>query len=109
MQEKNDTDVSFCGRFAALLNNCEYSQRQVAVKLGLTEGAIINYKRDRIPKAWELLRIAKFFGVTMEWLLTGKDPMIQASSDSWRERCKLAEAKLSIVREALQGVLTKTK
>ena len=49
MQEKNDTDVSFCGRFADLLNNCEYSQRQVAVKLGLTEGAIINYKRDRIP------------------------------------------------------------
>ena len=38
MQEKNDTDVSFCGRFADLLNNCEYSQRQVAVKLGLTEG-----------------------------------------------------------------------
>lgn len=39
MQEKNDTDVSFCGRFADLLNNCEYSQRQVAVKLGLTEGS----------------------------------------------------------------------
>ena len=70
MQEKNDTDVSFCGRFADLLNNCEYSQRQVAVKLGLTEGAIINYKRDRIPKAWELLRIAKFWcndGMAVDW------------------------------------------
>lgn len=109
MQEKSDTDVSFCGRFADLLNNCELSQRQVAVKLGLTEGAIINYKRDRIPKAWELLRIAKFFGVTMEWLLTGKDPLLQTPPESWKEKCKLAEAKLAIVREALQGVLKKTK
>jgi len=43
------------------------------VALALSEGAIVNYKRDRLPKAEELLRIARHFNVSMEWLLTGQE------------------------------------
>lgn len=45
------------------------SQKELAQRLSLSESAIVNYKRDRIPKAEELLRIASFFDVPIEHLL----------------------------------------
>jgi transcriptional regulator with XRE-family HTH domain len=74
MQQKKLTIVNFASRFETLINRSGHSQKEIAVRLGISEGSIVNYKRDRIPKAEELLTIATYFAVTMEWLLTGEEP-----------------------------------
>lgn len=69
---------------------------------------MINYKRDRVPKAEELLRIADYFGVSFEWLLTGEDSRPHsASSAIWRERAIHAEKRLQDVKEILQTAIKK--
>ena len=72
MQQEKLTIVNFGTRFKELVDQDELSQKEIAAKLGISEGSIVNYKRDRIPKAEELLAIASLYGVTMEWLLTGR-------------------------------------
>lgn len=81
------------------MNNCELTQKQIAVQLELTEGAIINYKRNRIPKAFELLRIADYFGVTMEWLLTGLE---REDGIGWKKRAIIAEEKLRTFKKGIK-------
>ena len=74
MQEKKYTNVNFSMRFCELLEKCGLTQKELAAKLGMSEGAIVNYKKDRVPKAEELRALAAYFEVSMEWLLTGFDP-----------------------------------
>ncbi len=73
MQQQKLTIVNFASRFETLISRSGFSQKEIAARLGISEGSIVNYKRDRIPKAEELLTIATYFGVTMEWLLTGDE------------------------------------
>ena len=85
------------------------TETQVANTLGLSQSAVNYYKNGRSePKGWELYRIAKLFGVTIEWLLTGEE---QKQNDSatqmWRERALLAESKLEIVKDGMKAMLKK--
>lgn len=59
----------FNKNFLRLVELSPLSQKELAQRLSLSESAIVNYKRDRIPKAEELLRIASFFDVPIEHLL----------------------------------------
>jgi transcriptional regulator with XRE-family HTH domain len=71
--------VSFNERFAALVRGSGIQQKELARSLGLSEGAVINYQRDRIPKAAELVKIADYFGLSVDWLLRGSDPLQMSS------------------------------
>jgi len=74
MQEKKDTKVSFSERFSELLEQSGLTQAEVAAKTGLSRTAFIHYKSGRsLPGGMELYKLAKFFGCTMEWLITGED------------------------------------
>lgn len=115
MQEQKCTTVSFSERFFDLTKNSGLNQKELSQRLELSEGAVINYKRGRIPKAEELLKIAKYFGTTIEWLLTGEQSESTPIS-KWQEKCIHAESRLteseSRVRmaiSALEGVLTEMK
>lgn len=56
----------------------------------------------------ELLRIANYFNVSIEWLLTGDDSHDRNLTPSaWEKRCRDSEMKLGIVMEALKGILHK--
>lgn len=60
------------------------SDREIADAVGLSPGALSNYKNpklNRIPKAHELLRLAKYFGVSMEYLLEGTPGVAASLSD----------------------------
>ena len=96
--------MNFSIRFRELLEGCGRTQKDVAAALGLSEGALINYKRDSIPKSMELLAIARFFGVTMEWLLTGESGG-KTQVQTMRMGPDLSEARAA-VREA-KAVLAK--
>ncbi|MBR6389375.1 MAG: helix-turn-helix transcriptional regulator [Opitutales bacterium] len=101
--------IKFCDRFKNLLKTSGMTETQVANTLGLSQSAVNYYKNGRSePKGWELYRIAKLFGVTIEWLLTGEE---QKQNDSatqmWRERALLAESKLEIVKDGMKAMLKK--
>ncbi len=108
MQRKKLTVLNFHSRFQDLVETSGLSQKDLAFALGLSEGSIVNYKRDRIPKAEELLSIAAHFGVSIEWLLTGQNPApSQGSQSVWKLKAEHAEQKLAAVKSALSGLLKK--
>lgn len=67
-------NVAFSARLSELLNRESRSQKVICGEAGITEGALVNYKKGRIPKAPALLGLARVLGVTMEYLLTGEGP-----------------------------------
>lgn len=73
MQGRKLTILNFGERFRDLVSNSGMTQKELSESLGLSEGALVNYKRGRIPKAEELLSISAFFGVSLKWLLTGQE------------------------------------
>lgn len=84
------------------------TKAQLAEIVGVTPTSIGNYCNGRIPRADELHRIAKVFGVSMETLLTGQGQMAGRGSDSvWKIKAEHAEQKLEAVKAALTGLIKK--
>lgn len=71
-QVEKCTKENFADQFAILVRDSKLSQKELAQALGIAESAVVNYKRGRIPSAGALLRIAVYFGVSMEWLMLGQ-------------------------------------
>lgn len=61
----------FSERLKTLMDAHGLNQADVAVHCDISEPSISRYISGRTPKAHELHRLAQFFGVSMEWLLTG--------------------------------------
>jgi transcriptional regulator with XRE-family HTH domain len=100
--------MSFPERFRELVASSGLTQKELANALGLSEGAIVNYKRDRVPKADELVAIANHFGITVDWLLRGTEPPGRdASADAWKSRALAAEKKLDAIKAAMRTWLEK--
>lgn len=110
MQEKNTEKlVNFSGRFKKLMDESGLTQTAAAKIFGVSQGAIFDYREGRSePKSWPLIRMAKYFGVTVEWLMTGEDNIKDDTAmQIWKDRALDAERKLEIARDALKGALKK--
>ena len=110
MQEKNTEKlVNFSDRFKKLMDESGLTQTAAAKIFGVSQGAIFDYREGRSePKSWPLLRMAKYFGVSVEWLMTGESNNKEDSATQvWRDRALDAERKLEIARDALKGALKK--
>ena len=110
MQEKNTENlVNFSDRFKKLMDESGLTQTAAAKIFGVSQGAIFDYREGRSePKSWPLLRMAKYFGVSVEWLMTGEsDNKEDSATQVWRDRALEAERKLEIARDALKGALKK--
>lgn len=60
-------------RLRALRVQRGLSQEEVAKATGITRGNISNYELDRFkPSTESIVRLASFFNVSVDWLLTGK-------------------------------------
>lgn len=106
MQDKKSTIVGFDERFTELMQNSGLTKKELSQVLQMSDSAIINYKRGRIPKADELLRISRYFNVSVDWLLTGEEMEFEKLPQSaWEMRCRRAEDKLAIALEALKGII----
>lgn len=99
--------MNFSNRFRDLMDSSGKTQKELATALELSEGAMINYKRDSVPKSMELYRIARFFNVSMEWLLTGAGPGTAIGDSAWRQRAMSAEQRLDALKSALGTLLKK--
>lgn len=110
MQEKNTEKlVKFSDRFKKLMDESGLTQTAAAKIFGVSQGAIFDYREGRSePKSWPLIRMAKYFGVTVEWLMTGEDNIKDDTAmQMWKDRALDAERKLEIARDALKGALKK--
>ena len=111
MQEKKCTIVNFSGRFRSLCESSGKTQKRLAELLGTSESALVNYKKDRVPEADVLLRIAKYFNVSIEWLLTGDEPIGQTIPDQsaleWKIRAQEAEKKIEAMKAGLSAIIKK--
>lgn len=80
----------------------------LAREIGLSHVAVGNWLKDEkpsIPDAYQLLKLAKHFGVTMEWLLTGEEPSgVQPSQLSSPPR--LTRVEIDSVRKEIDRMLS---
>lgn len=71
----------FGKRLSAAMKDKNITNTQITEELGLSKNAIGNYKNDNIPRADILYAISQKIGVSIEWLLTGKDKGAALSPD----------------------------
>jgi len=57
-----------------------WSQKEFAAKLRISQPAVSTYLRDRIPPAEILLRLAELGQTTIEWILTGQKSYVLADN-----------------------------
>jgi transcriptional regulator with XRE-family HTH domain len=70
-------DLKAVGRRIRELRGFETKQEELAESLGIAQSYLSAIERgQKEPSATILLRIARLYGKTMEWLLTGNDEMI---------------------------------
>lgn len=73
-----NNDIDYAARFSAnlreLMSAHNITQKNLAVCLNFTPAEVSNYVHGkRIPGSINLLKLAWFFSVSMEYLLTGED------------------------------------
>lgn len=68
----------FGERLSNLIVKKRMTQREVALKSGVTESALSHYiKGDRVPRADALAEIARSLGTTVDYLMYGKEDDIK--------------------------------
>ena len=69
-----DTNKEFSKRLLRLIKENGLNQSNFSEKIGISSASATKYcKNGGVPEWNILLKIAKFFDVSIEWLLTGKD------------------------------------
>lgn len=107
MQDKKLRKLNFSDRLLDLMADSGKNQKELAAIFAVSEGTLINWKRGQLPKSEELLRISQFFGVQMEWLMTGESDLQPKSSDGWKQRAMAAEQKVVMLKSGMEGLLKK--
>jgi transcriptional regulator with XRE-family HTH domain len=111
-QAQKFTIMNFASRLADLIDRRALTQRTIALECSISAGALTQYLQGRIPKAEELYRLARYFNVSMEFLLTGNEAafpettvVTEAGLEEWRTRAKEAERKVDILKAGANGLL----
>jgi len=69
---------SFGKRLKEVRLACKYKQGEVAEFLGITQTAMSDYENEkRNPPRETIVKLAEFYDVNLNWLLTGEGPMYQ--------------------------------
>jgi transcriptional regulator with XRE-family HTH domain len=63
---------TFAQRVLECRSGLKLSQLQLAKKIGSSHGSIQNYENGSLPKGEFAIKLAKVFGCSIDWLLTGK-------------------------------------
>ncbi len=95
----------------ASLSNEKVEQKALAEAIGVTEATISRYTHidNREPTLDYLYRIAKYFGVTLDWLCGASDNMYSGYSDDILEFADLYCHASSDDKAVIQTVLAKYK
>ena len=94
--------MSFAEKFKALRAKAGISQDKLAKEIGITTRTIIKYEQGQsLPSAEQLTKISRYFSVSIDSLLTGKEEHILAAYE--RGGAKSAR-KISELTGELSGV-----
>lgn len=104
--------LGFSNRLRKLLKDCEYTQKDVAIGTEISRSAINQYvNATNVPSIIHLMKIAKFFGVSTDYMLgltdnpgeyTGRDDAYSSGYvDGYRNGAKdfAAEMKRRIISD----------
>jgi transcriptional regulator with XRE-family HTH domain len=89
--------TKFSARVKELLAERNVSQKQLAEAVGVTPGSVTGWKKGAIPSSDILQRIAAFFEMSVDELLTGQRVNYEGRGKAFEERVKKAE-------EILEGI-----
>ncbi len=106
MQGRKSTNVHFKAVLNRLMTIRKIDNVMLSKAIQVTPTAVGNYRAGRVPRSEELFRLAIFFGVTMEELLTGTAGKKKEDSP-WKNRALSAEKTLASVKADLSAVLKK--
>lgn len=75
MVTENNKVKSFSETLSQLLRQRGVSSKVVSQATGIPTSTLSEWTSGRLPKVGEdVLKLAKFFGVSLEYLITGKEP-----------------------------------
>ena len=93
MQDKNSPLWKFSARFSLAIKQSNLTQMQIAKALNVSEQTICRYKKGgRAADLRGVCRLAKFFGVSTDWLLGAE---LAGNESIWQQRALAAEDKLA--------------
>ena len=92
----------FWDNFVVLCNENDTKPNPVAKQLGLSSGSVTSWKNGKVPHHSTLLKIADYFNVSVDYLLTGQKEKPTAEGD---ERKKELIELFSLLDDAGQDAL----
>lgn len=66
--------IQFGKRLKKAMDDAKLTNIEITNGLNLNKNAIGNYKNGQIPNAAILVELSNFLGISIDYLLTGKDP-----------------------------------
>ena len=73
--------MSFYERLRNLSKSIGKSPTSVCRDLGFGNGTVSTWKNGAIPNGARLAKLADYFGVSVDYLLLGKEPIVYSTSD----------------------------
>ena len=65
-------DMKFCKNIKSIRRLCNFTQKQVAIRLGVVESCYANWEQGRTEPSIEMLRkLGVIFNIDMETLING--------------------------------------
>ena len=92
-------------RIEALCKEKGVSFRKVEMALGFSNGILRSWEK-KTPSADKLAAVAEYFGVTMEYLLTGEEKQPTVSDELSEKNQRLIEWFRSLPPEKQKAILT---
>lgn len=73
--------MTLSDRIQSLLDSKKISQSELEKTLGFGKGTMTKWKGTTAPSADKLLKIAEYFDVTLDYLMTGNDGVLKKSTE----------------------------
>jgi phage repressor protein C with HTH and peptisase S24 domain len=80
---KTHMSINISKNLKYLRKNLGYTQPEIAKQIGISYGAYQKYEGGSIPTGKHLLRMANFFGCTIDWLLRGEEKSDRQVITQW--------------------------
>ena len=83
-------NVCFMDRVESILKEKRLTQKELAEDLGLRRPTLSDWKKNgAVPAADICLRIADYLGVSVEWLVTGKETALTSEEKTLLKQWKI--------------------
>ena len=98
-------DSTFFSRFSDLCRARGVTPNAVARAIGVSSGSVTAWKNGAAPRNATVTKIAEYFHVTADYLLTGEDLLEQADIAFYGDYRELNEEQKQTVRDMVKVML----